>query len=134
MSINGKNLWLGAEPVGKYAQELKLLLVELTQKKSARKRPYVRIMPNGCWVWIRAITMHGYGNIGWRWPGGRTTMSSHRFFYTKIVGKVPGGLDLDHLCRNRACCNPAHIEPVTTAENLRRGRAFRENQDLLNVR
>jgi hypothetical protein len=45
----------------------------------------------------------------------------HRDVYEQLVGPIPEGLVLDHLCRNRSCCNPAHLEPVTTAENVRRG-------------
>src|SRR5699024_8246546 len=46
---------------------------------------------------------------------------SHRTMYQAVIGPVPAGLDLDHLCRNRACCNPAHLEPVTRQTNLLRG-------------
>jgi HNH endonuclease len=60
---------------------------------------------------------NGYGMItvgGVRW-------AAHRYSYTQLVGPIPEGLDLDHLCRNRPCCNPAHLEPVTRSENLKRG-------------
>lgn len=48
-------------------------------------------------------------------------MLTHRVTYTELVGPIPEGLDLDHLCRNRACCNPEHLEPVERVENVRRG-------------
>lgn len=50
---------------------------------------------------------------------------AHRWAYLHFVGKIPAGLDLDHLCRNRWCVNPEHLEPVTRSENLTRGYAAR---------
>lgn len=69
-----------------------------------------------CWVWQGATT-NGYGRI--RVAG--VLLIVHRLVYELVVGPVPDGLDLDHLCRVRACCNPAHLEPVTRRENLLRG-------------
>src|SRR5579859_394860 len=69
-----------------------------------------------CWVWTGYLDSHGYGLF--RAPGLR--IRSHRFAYQELVGPIPDGLELDHLCRNRRCVNPAHLEPVTTRENLRR--------------
>jgi hypothetical protein len=69
----------------------------------------------------------------WEWPGGKdgdgyaqASMSCkkihvHRVLYAHFIGEIPPGLVTDHLCRNRPCCNPWHLEPVTTKENLRRG-------------
>jgi len=79
--------------------------------------------PNGCWVWTAAKTSLGYGEF---WPGGshgRAGVYSHRFSYQLMVGPIPNGLQLDHLCRNPSCCNPCHLQPVTQAENMRRGNA-----------
>jgi HNH endonuclease len=52
--------------------------------------------------------------------GGKALLA-HRAAYIELVGPVPDGLQLDHLCRNRPCCNPAHLEPVTQDENMKRG-------------
>jgi len=73
---------------------------------------------NGCWIWLAAKDSSGYGRIG---TSSYKTESAHRVVYRLVRGEIPAGLDLDHLCRIRACCNPDHLEPVTRAENLRRG-------------
>ncbi len=77
----------------------------------------VSVDENGCWNWLGAKMHNGYGQLvvaDVRW-------AAHRYSYTELVGLIPAGLDLDHLCRNRACTNPLHLEPVTRGENLRRG-------------
>jgi len=63
----------------------------------------------------------GYGIVSFRRENGKTSMNAHRFVYIMLVGPIPDGLQLDHLCRNTACVNPAHMEPVTNGENVRRG-------------
>lgn len=70
----------------------------------------------GCWQW-RGATTWGYGTA---WAEGRTRRA-HRLAYELLIGPIPDGLDLDHLCRNRACVNPTHLEPVTRRVNLLRG-------------
>jgi hypothetical protein len=74
---------------------------------------------SGCWIWIGAIGKGGYGNISY-WKE-KKTYRAHRLIYQILVGPIPQGLELDHLCRNRRCVNPAHLEPVTRLENLLRG-------------
>ena len=90
------------------------------------RRPAIeRLLPRcvetsgGCWVFEGART-EGYGVIG-RGGRGEGNAYTHRVTYTYFIADIPEGLDLDHLCRNRACCNPWHLEPVTRLENVRRG-------------
>ena len=69
-----------------------------------------------CWNWLGELTGSGYGRIQLK---GRRT-SAHRFFFEFFVKPIPDGLELDHLCRNRRCVNPNHLELVTRSENIRR--------------
>lgn len=90
--------------------------------KSPRERLFALIEvsdQSGCWIWRGSAAAGGYGKVS---VGGRLgrSMKAHRWAYELIVGPVPKGLDLDHLCRVRNCVNPMHLEPVTRKENLRR--------------
>lgn len=70
-----------------------------------------------CWVWKLRPYARGYGRY---WTTERV-WQAHRYSWELHHGPIPDGLDLDHLCRNRPCVNPDHLEPVTRRENLRRG-------------
>ncbi|WP_399559394.1 HNH endonuclease signature motif containing protein [Streptomyces chartreusis] len=73
-----------------------------------------------CWLWTGAKTVAGYGQFT---TAGRTD-GAHRWAYEHLVGPIPAGLHIDHLCRTPACVNPAHLEPVTPRENNLRGDTF----------
>lgn len=73
--------------------------------------------PDDCWKWTASKVPGGYGKV---WDGNRLVLA-HRAAYELLVGPIPDGLVIDHLCRTRPCVNPAHIEPVTFEENVRRG-------------
>jgi len=74
-----------------------------------------------CWEWTGSTTPGGYGHIGAGGHDGQTLLA-HRVAYQLLVGPISTGLTLDHLCRNRRCVNPDHLEPVTGRENTTRGR------------
>lgn len=73
-----------------------------------------------CWDWKGPINNNGYGVtyiLG-------QVVYSHRLMYREFVGPIPAGMELDHLCKNPACCNPAHLEAVTHHENVKRSDTF----------
>jgi hypothetical protein len=76
----------------------------------------------GCWIWTAAL-VSGYGRFhtGARKDGTRRGILAHRWAYESLRAEIPDGLFLDHLCRNRACVNPWHLEPVTNQVNNQRG-------------
>lgn len=84
----------------------------------ARVRERLVPIDSGCWQWSGTTNGNGYGEVTF---GRKEKWLVHRYVYTQLRGAIPAGLVIDHLCRNRRCANPAHLEPVTNAENLRRG-------------
>lgn len=79
--------------------------------------------PDSCWLWLGSLMSRGYGQFSVGPRGGAKNWRTHRLAYELSVGPIPDGMALDHLCRNRRCCNPRHLEPVTTAENNKRAGA-----------
>lgn len=77
--------------------------------------------PNsGCWIWCGHIKSNGYGTLGVKIGTKWKTIHAHRASYEAYIGFIPPFADLDHLCRNRSCINPDHLEPVSRSENLKR--------------
>lgn len=79
--------------------------------------------PDACWPWLARRSADGYGRV----YDGRRTAEAHRISYALFVGPIPPKATLDHLCRVRACVNPAHLEPVSIQENIRRGQTARKS-------
>lgn len=85
--------------------------------------PEVRFWPKVeftgfCWLWTASTNKEGHGHF---FPERKTCVTAHRWAYESLVGPIGSGLHLDHLCRIPSCVNPDHLEPVTVAENTRRG-------------
>jgi Zn-finger nucleic acid-binding protein len=76
-----------------------------------------RPLDNECWLWPYGRNSQGYGVV---YVDGKQIVV-HRWSYRTFIGEIPSGLELDHLCRNRGCLNPLHLEPVTRRENILRG-------------
>jgi len=71
----------------------------------------------GCWIFLGSIDEEGYGRVG--------SIMAHRYVYIALVGPIPDGLELDHLCVRPQCVNPSHMEPVSPEVNRERARAYR---------
>jgi HNH endonuclease len=84
-------------------------------------RPKYEIQNRGyktpCWVWLGSVNCMDYGYVDRKGKH----IPAHRVFYEEKHGPIPEGKQLDHLCRVHRCVNPDHLEPVTNAENTRRG-------------
>ncbi|NBO53554.1 MAG: HNH endonuclease [Actinobacteria bacterium] len=86
----------------------------------ARFKKHIAI-EDECWVWQGCRDHHGYGQFKFRGKKVR----AHRWIYEALHGELPEGLFVDHLCRNRGCVRPAHLECTTPLENTVRGVAYR---------
>jgi hypothetical protein len=107
--------------VVKNTVKLGLTLEERFWSKTNKDGPVPEYRPDlgPCWIWTAALNAYGYGKFSMGGKNGRI-LGAHTVSYKMLVGPVPEGLELDHLCRVRACVNPSHLEPVTSAENMRR--------------
>ncbi|KKK98629.1 hypothetical protein LCGC14_2640870, partial [marine sediment metagenome] len=94
------------------------IVIELPIAEDALTRFWsrVKILKNGCWGWAGYLCGNGYGYI----KINKRKIRAHRFAYTQLVGEIPEGLTIDHLCRNRGCVNPSHLEVTTIGENVLR--------------
>lgn len=77
--------------------------------------------PNDCWEWPGTVATNGYGLVR---DSNRKLRRVHRVSYERLVGAIPAGLVIDHLCRNKKCFNPRHLEAVTVRINTVRGVGF----------
>jgi hypothetical protein len=93
----------------------------LAQVRSWRLLHRVEGNGQGCWLWTGATSHGGYGAVQWN---GQVT-GAHRVTFELAKGPIPIGLTIDHLCRNRLCVNPDHLEAVSIQENNRRKPAYR---------
>lgn len=70
-----------------------------------------------CWLWPYAVNAQGYGKV----QSNKKVYDAHKWLFELIKGEVPHKTELDHICRNRLCVNPEHLQPISHAENCRRG-------------
>ena len=100
-------------PIARYSWRAKGIRVgehrRYCRGHSGSKALYVEDPVSSCWEWTGTIRKDGYASG-----------AQHRLYYVRAKGPIPAGLELDHLCNNKRCVNPDHLEPVTHAENVRR--------------
>lgn len=88
------------------------------QRRSTLKDVWSRFVASdeGCWPWHGPVGGSGYGTMRFE----RKKHQAHRLIYELLIGPIPDGLDIDHLCSNKLCVNPDHLEPVTRSVNIQR--------------
>lgn len=86
-------------------------------KVTYTRKVVMSLLASSCWYWAKAPNKAGYGT---HWVEGKV-YRAHRFVYEALVGEIPEGLVLDHLCKNKLCVNPDHLEAVTQKVNMERG-------------
>lgn len=99
--------------------------------KRDRQRFWAKVdkLSSPCWIWRGGLNDHGYGRFRAKRGGAYINSRAHRIAYWLIRGKLPRGKVLDHLCRNRACVNPDHLELVSQTVNARRGNYYRWHKE-----
>ena len=91
---------------------------QYTKNPTPEERFWTKVdKTESCWLWTAQKDRNGYGYFTVRHG---LKKYAHRFAYELVIGPIPAGLMLDHLCRTHACCNPSHLEPVTHRENMAR--------------
>lgn len=98
---------------------------DLLFDKRIPDRIWDKIIPepnSGCWLWLGSLSGSGLGGYGETWFNNEKAVA-HRLMYEQFVGPIPIGKEMDHKCRVRICCNPAHVEPVSHQVNGMRGNA-----------
>ena len=105
----------------------------MAKELSLEDRIWAHIVPEpntGCWFWSGSHNNSGYARINLKTTKSKTgwkTCYLHRVTYEMYVGPIPNGKQIDHLCRQRGCCNPEHLEAVTPQQNVARGLASAVN-------
>jgi HNH endonuclease len=96
------------------------------KRRDISERFWEKVDKSGeCWIWLAGKSDKGYGSFGI--GKGISPIRAHRYSYEETNGPIPTGLVLDHLCGRKDCVRPSHLEPVSNAENLRRGDVGAQN-------
>lgn len=104
------------------AQRLIAEALTVARQRTGRSgKAGVELAPSGCWIWTGAVNNRGYPCWG--------RSLAHRRMYELLIGRIPNGLELDHLCKVPRCVNPEHLEPVDHAENVRRSSVGQVNAE-----